>query len=156
MAQIPDLKQIETASRSLANDVNNLRRAVSRVEVVPEEESKVWAFQGSSGRRVLVDRRAPDPPPANNPRYTSSAWKIGARATEIHPISGQHTYDTGNLYRTVHWKDDSFGLNGYFTNDLARCGVWRNDGLNVSLTRSKAVEDPAQWGTPKHALNYGS
>ena len=27
--------------------------------------------------------------------------KIGARSTEIHPVTGQHNYDTGNLYRTV-------------------------------------------------------
>ena len=58
--------------------------------------------------------------------YTASSWKIGGRSTEIHPITGQHAYDTGNLYRTVHWKDDAFGLNGYFTDALATAGMWRS------------------------------
>ena len=88
-------------------------------------------------------------------QYTASSWKIGARSTEIHPTTGQHSYDTGNLYRTVHWKDESFGISGRFTNGLAESGMWRHDGLNTSKTRSKAVADPSQWGTQKEALSYG-
>ena len=38
---------------------------------------------------------------------------------------------------------------------LATAGMWRHDGLNTSKTRSKAVPDPSQWGTPKEALTYG-
>lgn len=151
----PDLRSVNQASRSLENDVRNLRLKVESAPTIPEEERKSWQFAGHQGRRILVDRRAPTAPPADNPRYTASSWKIGARATEIHPTSGQHTYDTGNLYRTVHWKEDSFGLNGYFTDALARSGMWRNDGLNTSKTRSKAVADPSQWGTPKEALSFG-
>ena len=157
---IADLRSVVIASNSLENDVRNLARAVKQkkekpgLEDVPEE-SKIWAFQGHQGRCVLVDRRAPCPPPEDNARYTASSWKIGARSTEIHPVTGQHSYDTGNLYRTVHWKADSFGLNGYFTDALATAGMWRHDGLNTSKTRSKAVADPSQWGTPKEALTYG-
>jgi len=120
-----------------------------------ELDSKVWAFAGHQGRRVLVDRRAPEPPPTDNVTYTSSAWKIGMRATDVHPISGQHTYDTGNLYRTVHWKDSGFGLDGRFTDKLADAGMWRHDGLNTNTTRSKSVPDPSQWGTPKETLTFG-
>jgi len=151
---IGDLRSVRIASNSLQNDVQNLRRAVERAPPAPPE-SKVWQFAGHQGRKVLVDRRAPTKPPTDNTRYTASSWKIGDRATEIHPVTGQHAYDTGNLYRTVHWKEDSFGLNGYFTDALATAGMWRNDGLNTNLTRSKAVSDPAQWGTPKEALTYG-
>ena len=156
MAFAADLRAVQIASDSLTNDVRNLKRAVLRVDKVPDEESKTWQFAGHQGRKVLVDRRAPTVPPKDNPRYTASSWKVGARATEIHPVTGQHSYDTGNLYRTVHWKEETFGLNGYFTNDLARSGMWRDDGLNTSMTRSKAVADPSQWGTPKEALTYGS
>ena len=153
---IADLRATRIASESLTNDVNNLRRAVGKANMadVPEE-SKVWQFAGHQGRKVLVDRRAPCAPPVNNVQYTASSWKVGARSTEIHPTSGQHSYDTGNLYRTVHWTDDTFGLNGSFTDALATAGMWRHDGLNTSKTRSKAVADPSQWGTPKEALTYG-
>ena len=159
---IADLRATRIASESLANDVRNLKSAVVRKTTDPvlagaleTEESKVWTFAGHQGRKVLVDRRAPMPPPADNVQYTASSWKIGARSTEVHPVTGQHSYDTGNLYRTVHWKEVGFGLNGYFTDAIATAGMWRNDGLNVSKTRSKAVSDPSQWGTPKEALTYG-
>jgi len=151
---IADLRAVRIASQSLQNDVYNLRRKVESAPPAPEE-SKVWRFAGHQQEKVLVDRRAPCPPPSDNVQYTASSWKIGARATDVHPVSGQHAYDTGNLYRTVHWKDESFGLNGYFTDALATAGMWRHDGLNTSKTRSKAVADPAQWGTPKEALTYG-
>jgi hypothetical protein len=151
---ISDLRSVRIASESLQNDVRNLRIAVQGAPP-PPDESKVWKFVGHQGRRVLVDRRPPCKPPADNVQYTASSWKIGARATEIHPTTGQHTYDTGNLYRTVHWKEEAFGLNGYFTDALATAGMWRHDGLNTSKTRSKAVADPSQWGTPKEALTYG-
>jgi len=153
MAAVPDLRATRIASASLANDVYNLRKAVEKAPPAPEE-TKVWAFAGHQGRCVLVDKRPPAPMPANNTRYTASSWKVGGRATEVHPISGQHSYDTGNLYRTVHWKDVGFGLDGRFTDAIATSGMWRNDGLNVSLTRSKAVPDPSCWGTPKEALAY--
>ena len=155
---ISDLRSVRIASASLANDVRNLEKAVDlKKQKIPDapEESKIWQFVGHQSRKVLVDRRAPCPPPTDNVRYTASSWKVGARATEIHPISGQHSYNTGNLYRTVHWKEDAFGLNGYFTDALATAGMWRHDGLNTSKTRSKAVSDPSQWGTPKEALSYG-
>ena len=151
MAQIPDLRAVQIASASLANDVYNLKRAVDKSPAAPEE-SKVWQFAGHQGRRVLVDRRAPTKPPSDNTRYTASSWKIGARATEVHPLTGQHTYDTGNLYRTVHWKDVGFGLDGRFTDAICLSGMWRNDGLNTSVTRSKAVADPSCWGTPKESF----
>jgi len=158
---IADLRSTVIASNSLANDVRNLAGAVSRAKVKLgdaelDEERKTWQFAGHQGRKVLVDRRAPQPPPTDNVQYSASSWKIGSRSTEIHPVSGQHSYDTGNLYRTVHWKEDQFGLNGYFTDALATAGMWRHDGLNTSKTRSKAVADPSQWGTPKEALSYGA
>jgi len=155
---IADLRSTVIASDSLANDVKNLSRALEGAKArcpQAEEERKNWQFAGHQGRKVLVDRRPPGPPPTNNPTYTASSWKVGARSTEVHPVSGQHSYDTGNLYRTVHWKEGDFGLNGYFTDALATAGMWRNDGLNTSKTRSKAVSDPSQWGTPKEALSYG-
>ena len=152
---IADLRAPRIASESLANDVRNLKAAVARTKTVPAEETKTWEFAGHQGRRVLVDRRAPTAINWDNVQYTASSWKVGSRSTEIHPITGQHSYDTGNLYRTVHWKEDAFGLNGYFTDALATAGMWRHDGLNTSKTRSKAVADPAQWGTPKEALTYG-
>ena len=152
------MRATRIASASLENDVRNLQRAVSRAP--PElanapEETKSWQFVGHQCRRVLVDRRAPTVPPKDNVQYTASSWKIGNRSTEIHPTHGTHSYDTGNLYRTVHWKEEGFGLNGYFTDALATAGMWRHDGLNTSKTRSKAVADPSQWGTPKEALTYG-
>ena len=134
--------------------MKNLERVVSKAPAA-EEESNIWAFQGHQGRRVLVDRRAPEKPPLDNVTYTASSWKVGLRSTEVHPISGQHTYDTGNLYRTVHWKEKGFGLDGRFTDALACSGMWRNDGLNINKTRSKAVADPSQWGTPKESLTFG-
>lgn len=151
---ISDLRATRIASKSLRSDVQNLRRVVEAAPEAPPE-SKVWSFAGHQGRKVLVDRRPPTVPPHDNPQYTASSWKYGQRSTEIHPISGQHTYDTGNLYRTVHWKDDTFGLDGRFTDALSTAGMWRHDGLNTTKTRSKAVADPAQWGTPKEALTFG-
>lgn len=151
---ISDLRSVRIASDSLQNDVRNLQAAVAKAPPAPEE-SKIWKFVGHQGRRVIVDQRKPTKPPEGNVTYTASSWKIGGRSTEIHPISGQHAYDTGNLYRTVHWKDDAFGLNGYFTDALATAGMWRHDGLNTTKTRSKAVADPSHWGTPKEALTYG-
>ena len=151
---IADLRATRIASNSLRNDVLNLQRVVSNAPSA-EPESKMWAFAGHQGRRVLVDRREPAKPVLDNPIYTSSSWKIGMRATEVHPVSGQHSYDTGNLYRTVHWKDTGFGLDGRFTDRLADAGMWRHDGLNTNKTRSKAVADPSQWGTPKETLTFG-
>ena len=155
---IADLRSVVIASESLQNDVRNLKAAVVSKGTLANapEESKVWQFAGHQGRKVLVDRRAPTKPAFDNPQYTASSWKVGARTTEIHPTTGQHSYDTGNLYRTVHWKEEQFGLNGYFTDALATAGMWRHDGLNTSKTRSKAVADPSQWGTPKEALSYGA
>ena len=60
--------------------------------------------------------------------------------------------DTGNLYRTVHWKDSGFGLDGRFTDKLAEAGMWRNDGMNTTRTRSNVVGNPTQWGTPRDNL----
>lgn len=151
---IPDMRAAQIASSSLTNDVRNLKMAVSKSPPAPEE-SKTWSFVGHQSCRVLVDRRQPSKPSTDNKRYTASSWKIGMRATEVHPVTGQHSYDTGNLYRTVHWKDEGFGLDGRFTDALAISGMWRNDGLNVNVTRSKAVADPSCWGTPKEALSYG-
>ena len=153
---VMDMRASLQARASLENDVRNLKVAVDSKDMSHvEPESKVWAFVGHQGRRVLVDRRNPEPPPMDNARYCASSYKVGYRSTEINPVSGTHSYDTGNLYRTVHWKDDGFGLNGYFTDALATAGMWRHDGLNTSKTRSKAVADPSQWGTPKEALTYG-
>ena len=56
---ISDLRATRIASNSLQNDVNNLRRVVERAPPA-EPESKIWAFVGHQGRRVLVDRRAPE------------------------------------------------------------------------------------------------
>ena len=46
-------------------------------------------------------------------------------------------------------------MDGRFTDALACSGMWRNDGLNINKTRSKAVADPSQWGTPKESLTFG-
>ena len=128
---ISDMRAVRQASQSLENDVNNLRLRIER-SAFPDAEpdGKVWSFQGSSGQHVLVDRRNPTKFDTSNARYTASSWKIGHRSTEINPVTGTHSYDTGNLYRTVHWRDigQGFGLNGYFTNDLARAGMWKNEG----------------------------
>ena len=156
---VADMRASKQARASLVNDLNNLKRVV---ETAPPEfadappETKVWAFQGHMQRCVLVDRRNPEKFDTSNARYNSTSWKIGARATEINPVSGTHSYDTGNLYRTVHWRPvgQGFGLNGYFTNDLARAGMWRNEGLNASQTRSKVMDNPSQWGTPKYNLAF--
>ena len=160
MVDSVDLRATRIASQSLTNDVGNLRRILDAAKAggaEPEPEAKVWAFAGHQGRTVLIDRRDPGPPPSSthaNPTYTASSWKVGERATEIHPATGQHEYDTGNLYRTVHWKNDGFGLNGRFTSDLTRSGMWRNDGLNTNETRSKVLANPTQWGSPKEALSW--
>ena len=128
---ISDMRSVRQASASLQNDVNNLKRRID-TSAFPDAEldGKVWSFQGSSGRHVLVDRRNPEKFDTSNARYTASSWKVGFRSTEINPLTGTHSYDTGNLYRTVHWRDigNGFGLNGYFTNDLARAGMWKNEG----------------------------
>ena len=154
---IADMRSSIIASDSLTNDVANLRRVV---ESHPpdardaEPDTKMWAFAGHQGRRVLVDRRAPTVPLTDNPTFTATSWRIGDRATTVNPVTGQHAYNTGNLYRTVHWTSDTFGLNGRFTNHLADAGMWRNDGLNVNVTRSKVLHDPTQWGTPKEQLSW--
>ena len=154
MANIPDMKATNIACQSLSNDVSNLLRAVSGKPPPTSEESKTWAFAGHQGRTVLVDRRPPAKPNTDNKRYTASSWKIGARATEVHPVTGQHTYDTGNLYRTVHWQHEGFGLNGRFTDNIQRAGLWRNDGLNVSSNKSKVLGDPTGWGSTKDAITH--
>ena len=110
-------------------------------------------YQGHVHRRTQYDPRNPAPPPYGNPLYTSSNWAYGARATTVHPTSGQHTYDTGNLYRTVHWRDEGFGLNGYFTDDLNRAGMWRHEGLNCAPTKSRTMANPSQWGTPAQGMS---
>ena len=123
---VMDMRASLQARASLENDVRNLKVAVDSKDMSHvEPESKVWAFVGHQGRRVLVDRRNPEPPPMDNARYCASSYKVGYRSTEINPVSGTHSYDTGNLYRTVHWRPvgQGFGLNGYFTNDLARAGM---------------------------------
>jgi len=126
-----DMRAVRQASASLTNDVNNLKRRID-TSAYPDAEpdGKVISFQGSSGRHVLVDRRNPEKFDTSNARYCASSWKVGHRSTEINPVTGTHSYDTGNLYRTVHWRDvgKGFGLNGYFTNDLARAGMWKNEG----------------------------
>lgn len=160
MAGIPDLRATRIAADSLSNDVANLARFVKahqkdqKGDRPNEEEAKVWAFAGHQGRRVLVDRRNPTKPENNNPRFTASSWKVGDRATEINPVTGQHSYDTGNLYRTVHWKAETFGLDGRFTNSISQSGMWRHEGLNCNETRSKVIANPAQWGTPKEQLTW--
>mmetsp|Transcript_3679 Transcript_3679/g.11095 ORF Transcript_3679/g.11095 Transcript_3679/m.11095 type:complete len:141 (+) Transcript_3679:23-445(+) len=131
-------KKAQIEDRGLANDLRNLQSMVRRAKAGDEASaqltpvSKTWAFQGHLGRTVLVDRRDPAPFDRSNPRYMASSWRVGERATEINPISGQHSYNTGNLYRTVHWKEETFGLNGRFTKGLAGPGPWRHEGLNCS------------------------
>ena len=156
MAGVPDLRACQIATASLTNDVGNLRRMIANAPTQDAEpERKSWSFAGHQGRRVLVDKRNPTAPDLKeDPTYRASSWKIGDRSTEIHPASGQHSYDTGNLYRTVHWKDETFGLNGIFTDNLQRSGMWRNEGLNCNETRSKVLANPTQWGTPKETLSW--
>jgi hypothetical protein len=149
---VADKKSAMMQDRALANDLRNLRAMViASGASTSAPDSKIWAFQGHLGTRVLVDRRDPAPFPHNNPQHMSSSWKVGSRATEINPITGQHLYETGNLYRTVHWKEETFGLDGRFTDALCRAGPWRMEGLNCAQTRSKVLPAPAQWGTPKDA-----
>eukprot|EP00967_Tisochrysis_lutea_P157475 scaffold319684_cov44-Tisochrysis_lutea.AAC.2 len=149
---LADKKATVVQDRALANDLYNLRaKVIASGARDVEPETKVWSFQGHLGTRVLVDRRDPMPFNTENPRFIASSWKIGERSTEINPVTGQHSYETGNLYRTVHWKEESFGLNGRFTDALCRAGPWRHEGLNCSRTRSKVLPAPSQWGTPKDA-----
>ena len=147
---ISDMRSVRQASASLQNDVNNLKRRIESSKFPnAEPDAKVWSFQGSSGRRVLVDRRDPEKFDTSNARYTASSWAVGFRSTEINPLTGTHSYDTGNLYRTVHWRDvnNGFGLNGFFTNDLARAGMWKNEG------QQPASHSPAG---PSHANPHSS
>lgn len=147
---LADRKSAIVQDRALANDLRNLRTKVeSSGAATAAPDSKVWAFQGHLGTRVLVDRRDPLPFQTDNPRFMASSWKVGERATEINPISGQHAYDTGNLYRTVHWKEETFGLDGRFTDAICKAGPWRAEGLNCAQNRSKVLAAPSQWGTPK-------
>lgn len=149
---LADMKAAVVLERALANDLRNLRtRVMASGASTAAPDSKVWAFQGHLGTRVLVDRRDPMPFSKDNPQHMSSSWKVGERATEINPITGQHSYETGNLYRTVHWKEETFGLDGRFTDELGRAGPWRMEGLNCAQTRSKVLPAPSQWGTPKDA-----
>ena len=155
MGDIADLRATYIASASLANDLRNLKRAVDKAPPLTRvEETKQWAFVGHMGRRVLVDRRVPCPPTRDNPTYCASSTVIGERATEINPATGQHSYDTGNLYRTVHWTSDTFGLNGTFTTQQARGGPWRQEGLNTSATRNRVLSDPTQWGSSKEVGGF--
>ena len=152
---ISDMRAVRQASQSLENDVNNLRLRIER-SAFPDAEpdGKVWSFQGSSGQHVLVDRRNPTKFDTSNARYTASSWKIGHRSTEINPVTGTHSYDTGNLYRTVHWRDigQGFGLNGYFTNDLARAGMWKNEGGQPA---PHSPAHPTLASAPEHAAGGG-
>ena len=63
--------------------------------------------------------------------------RLRADHRQIHPVTGQHSYDTGNLYRTVHWKEEQFGLNGYFTDSLTDSPTrWLNHALEHKFTQS--------------------
>ena len=81
MAFAADLRAVQIASDSLTNDVRNLKRAVLRVDKVPDEESKTWQFAGHQGRKVLVDRRAPTVPPKDNlgTQLRHGRWARGRR-----------------------------------------------------------------------------
>mmetsp|Transcript_19647 Transcript_19647/g.32746 ORF Transcript_19647/g.32746 Transcript_19647/m.32746 type:complete len:156 (-) Transcript_19647:12-479(-) len=150
-----DMRAVRIASQSLTNDVANLKRCVDACPAPEmEPDTKIWAFAGHQGQRVLVDRRNPLPMPSSNPIYCASSWRVGGRALDVNPVSGLHSYNTGNLYRTVHWKSDSFGINGRFSNHLGLAGMWRNEALNTNLTRNKAIADPTQWGTQKAQLSW--
>ena len=157
MADIADLRAIRIASKSLSTDLANLKRTVEGKPIPPDtrivDGVMQHKYQGHVHRRTQYDPRNPAPPPYGNPLYTSSNWAYGARATTVHPTSGQHTYDTGNLYRTVHWRDEGFGLNGYFTDDLNRAGMWRHEGLNCAPTKSRTMANPSQWGTPAQGMS---
>ncbi len=156
--ELADLKAVRQGEKAMANDLYNLQLRVAQLEAAsasPQPESKVWSYSGALNHRVLVDRRDPQPFARDNPRYTASSWRVGERATEINPITGQHSYNTGNLYRTVHWTDDSFGLNGRFTNEMGKSGPWRAEGLNVSQAKSHVLPNPSQWGSQKYATFLG-
>merc|ERR1719291_623771 len=157
MSLAADLRPVRIASESLSNDVRNLRLCVESHQAAGAEapESKFWSFAGHQGCTVIVDRRKPTAPPiTEDPTHVASSWKIGERSTSINPITGQHNYNTGNLYRTVHWKEDQFGLDGRFTDHLGKAGMWKNEGLNTNATRSKVIADPTQRGTPKERLAW--
>ena len=97
MSFMPDLRATRIASSSLQNDVRNLKKAKDAAvpsDMAVTDSGKGLRFVGHQGRKVLNDPRPPCPPPDGNVQYTASSWKIGSRSTEIHPISGQHGYDT--------------------------------------------------------------
>jgi|TARA_B100000524_G_scaffold191187_1_gene99112 hypothetical protein len=159
MAGVPDLRAMRIGTESLQKDVANLARSVAarQKQGILDHEAKAWAYAGHQGHRVLVDRRQPTTEVSateHDVQWATSSRKVGARAVEINPATGKGQYDTGDLYRTVHWKGEGFGKNGRFTRGISEAGLWRDEGLNCTQTRSRVLSNPSQWGVAKEHMTW--
>ncbi|NXW00840.1 CI116 protein, partial [Fregetta grallaria] len=87
---------------------------------------------------------APPLPPVLSPR----------RKPEPHPRYRTTNQDYGSKAPTVHEVPTSFHVTSHaFSNTLAQCGMYRNNGLNTSLEKSH-VTGPDNFITTNDHLNF--
>mmetsp|Transcript_1157 Transcript_1157/g.2664 ORF Transcript_1157/g.2664 Transcript_1157/m.2664 type:complete len:186 (-) Transcript_1157:431-988(-) len=121
---------------------------------------KQHVYSGAIGHRVLMDIKEPKPKPfglGENPEvevyYRTSNSNFGVLASQINPITGENPVTgkyTGMLYRMP----QGHGLNGRFTTNLSQAGMTTGGGLNTSLTKSRALPNPQQWGSSAYSLRF--
>mmetsp|Transcript_43009 Transcript_43009/g.106089 ORF Transcript_43009/g.106089 Transcript_43009/m.106089 type:complete len:175 (-) Transcript_43009:433-957(-) len=152
-----DMKSIAHSSyRPLPSEEYMYRLAAQEADSI-----KHHTFSGASGHSVLVDIKEPKPKafglgvdPETEVFYRTSNANFGVLASQIDPISGLNKLtgqDTGILYKsTAHVN----GLNGRFTAKLAQAGFTTEGGLNTTLTKSRTVANPQQWGASAYALRF--
>ncbi|NXJ06418.1 CI116 protein, partial [Odontophorus gujanensis] len=73
---------------------------------------------------------------------------------EPHPLYRTSNQEYGRRAPTAHELPFSFHVTSHaFSDALARCGMYRNDGLNTALEKSR-VTGTANFITPHDTLNF--
>jgi hypothetical protein len=151
-----DMKSISRSSyRPLPSQEYMQRMAAQEADSI-----KQHMFSGAMGHRVLVDIKEPKPKklglgahPERNVYYRTSNSNFGVLASQIDPVTGQNMVtgkSTGILYQVP----NTHGLNGRFTTTLAQAGMKTHGGLNTSLTKSRVLANPQQWGSSAYAMRF--
>ncbi|XP_021269216.1 UPF0691 protein C9orf116 homolog [Numida meleagris] len=87
-------------------------------------------------------------------RFLQPSCFRGYGQPEPHPLYRTTNQEYGRRAPTVHEVPTSFHVISHaFSDTLGQCGMYRNDGLNTSLEKSR-VTGPANFITPYDTLNF--